>query len=125
MKYFFRAIRIPLGMVVLLMERLTRPKLPNHSPQRQAELDSATADIKLYQFKACPFCAKTRKGIRSLGLNIEQRDAKRNPTWRQELLEEGGRIKAPCLRVVEDNGSVEWIYESDAILGYLNKRFAA
>ena len=125
MKYFFRIIRVPLGIIVLLMERLTRPKSPNHTPEHQAKLDAATAEMKLYQFKACPFCAKTRKGIHGLGLKIEQRDAKRNQKWRQELIEEGGKLKAPCLRVTKEDGKIEWIYESDAILDYLGSRFAA
>ena len=124
MKYFFRLIRIPLGYVVLAMEWLTRPKLPNHSAERQAQLDSETSQLQLYQFKRCPFCAKVRKGIRALGLNIEKRDALNDQMWRTELLEQGGKIKTPCLRIANEDGSVEWMYESDAIIAYLNQRFS-
>ena len=75
---------------------------------------------KLYQFKACPFCVKVRRAIKREGLNIETRDAKNNEQYRQELLEQGGKVKVPCLRI-EKNGQVQWLYESNDIIAYLNK----
>ncbi|MNU07741.1 hypothetical protein D3C72_2534790 [compost metagenome] len=52
------------------------------------------------------------------------RDAKNSETDRQTLLEQGGKIKVPCLRIVE-NGQTTWMYESKVIIGYLDKRFGA
>ncbi len=123
MKYFFRAIRWPLGQVIVLFDWLTRPKAPEFSPRRRQELDSHTSSLKLYQFRQCPFCVKTRRTIRRLGLNIETRDARNDPKWHRELINEGGRYQVPCLRVVQDDGSVAWMYESDSINGYLQERF--
>ncbi|MCJ8267834.1 MAG: glutathione S-transferase N-terminal domain-containing protein, partial [Psychrosphaera sp.] len=57
-----------------------------------------------------------------LNLNIELRDAKNNAQHRQELLEEGGRIKVPCLRIQEGE-KVTWLYDSNAIITYLDQRF--
>jgi len=123
MKYFFRAIRWPLGQLITLFDWLTRPKAPEISPQRREELDADTSSLKLYQFQQCPFCVKTRRTIHRLGLNIETRDARNDPKWHEELINQGGRYQVPCLRVVQDDGSVAWMYESDSINGYLKERF--
>ena len=63
---------------------------------------------------------KVRRAIKREGLNIETRDAKNNEQYRQELLEQGGKIKVPCLRI-EQNGQTQWLYESNDIIAYLNK----
>jgi len=123
MKYFFRIVRWPLGLMVVLIDRLTRPKVPTLSPEKRAEFDATTEGMKLYQFQQCPFCIKTRRTIRKLGLNIELRDARNDPHWNRELIDQGGRYQVPCLRLVKDDGSVEWMYESNDINQYLQQRF--
>jgi len=123
MKYIFRLIRWPLGQIVILIDRLTRPQAPSLSAEKRAEFDANTANMKLYQFQQCPFCIKTRRTIRKLGLNIELRDARNDPHWNSELINEGGRYQVPCLRLVKDDGSIEWMYESDDINQYLQSRF--
>ena len=116
-------IRWLLGRLILFIDRLTMPRRPDHSPQRQAELDAQTANMALYQYAACPFCIKTRRGIRRLGLNIELRDARNNPQFRRELEIQGGKQQVPCLRIDEPDNTT-WMYESDDIIEYLNRRFA-
>lgn len=37
----------------------------------------------------------------------------------QALLHGGGKTQVPCLRIEQADGSVEWMYESDDIIGYL------
>ncbi len=123
MKFFFRLIRWPLGQLIILMDWFTRPRQVVNPPEKQAELDQKTASMKLYHFKQCPFCVKTRRTIRRLGLNIENRDARNDPKWNQELVIEGGKYQVPCLRVANDDGSVEWLYESSKINHYLDQRF--
>ena len=125
MKYIFKSIRWILGQLVIFIDWLTRPKLPQLSPERRAELDQQTANLKLYHFKMCPFCVKTRRSIRRLGLNIEARDARNDPHWNAELISEGGKYQVPCLRISKDDGSVEWLYESTDINHYLDKRFGS
>lgn len=124
MKYFFRLIRWPLGQIIIFVDWITRPKKPVYSPERRAELDAATSRMALYQFKQCPFCVKTRRTVRKLGLNIELRDARNDPKWNTELINEGGKYQVPCLRITEDNGEVKWVYESTNINNYLEQRFA-
>ena len=123
MKYIFRTIRWPLAQLVIFIDWVTRPGAPDYSPEKQAELDRSTANMKLYQFNQCPFCVKTRRTISRLGLNIETRDARNNSRWNQELITDGGKYQVPCLRVVKDDKSVEWMYEANNIIRYLDRHF--
>ena len=123
MKYIFRAIRWPLGQIIIFIDWITRPKTPDYPSEKQAELDAITSSMKLYHFKQCPFCVKTRRTIHRLGLNIETRDARNNPQWNQELINQGGKYQVPCLRLVKDDESVEWMYEANNINQYLDQRF--
>ncbi len=123
MKYLFRLIRWPLGQIIILIDWITRPGIPVLPPQKQAERDATTSTMKLYHFKQCPFCVKTRRTIRRLGLNIETRDARNNPQWNRELIDLGGKYQVPCLRVANENGSIEWMYGSSEIINYLDNRF--
>lgn len=123
MKYIFRSIRWFLGQIIVFIDWLTRPKKPALTPERKAELDAATAKMALYQFNLCPFCVKTRRKVRKLGLEIETRDARNDPKWNTELVSEGGKYQVPCLRIAEENGDVQWMYESSEISDYLEKRF--
>ncbi|MGO1328351.1 MAG: glutathione S-transferase N-terminal domain-containing protein [Idiomarina loihiensis] len=122
-RYFFRTLRLILTPIVLLVEKLTTPKGQNRSDEAQQQVDEACKSLALYQFAACPFCVKVRKEIARLNLNIELRDAKNNEQHRQELLDGGGRVKVPCLRIEQDD-KVQWMYESDDINQYLQQRFA-
>ena len=125
MKYLFRILRWPLGQIIILFDWLTRPARPDLSPEQQQALDAQSTDLKLYQFKQCPFCVKTRRAIRRLGLNIETRDARYDDHWKAELIDQGGRYQVPCLRIDKDDESTEWIYESNNIIRYLDQRFGA
>jgi glutaredoxin len=123
MKYLFRVIRWPLGQLVILIDWISRPPIPQIPEPRRSDLDAMTAQMKLYQFRQCPFCVRTRRNIRRLGLNIELRDARNDPRWNQELVNEGGKYQVPCLRLIEVDGNSEWLYGSKDIIRYLDQRF--
>ncbi len=124
-RYFFRTLRLLLTPVMLLAEKLSTPKAAvSRSAEAQAEVDRQCRSLALYQFRACPFCVKVRKEMARLDLSIERRDAQLDPEHRQALEAGGGRVKVPCLRIEQADGSVEWLYESDAINAWLRKRFA-
>jgi glutaredoxin len=123
MKTVFRLIRWPLGQIIIFVDWITRPEIPVFPPEKRAELDATTSTMKLYHFKQCPFCVKTRRTIRRLGLNIETRDARNDPQWNGELINQGGKYQVPCLRVVKQDGSMEWMYGSDNIIDYLDHQF--
>ncbi|MFP3873661.1 MAG: glutathione S-transferase N-terminal domain-containing protein [Thiohalophilus sp.] len=124
-RYFFKTLRAILAPVLLLLNKLTTPRGITRDPDQQQQIDAATRQLALYQFRSCPFCIKVRRAARRLSLNIEQRDALRDSTHRTALLEGGGEIKVPCLRITENDGQVRWLYESDDIIAYLHSRFAA
>ena len=119
-----RLIRAVLGPMILLWDKIFPPEPIERDVARQREVEAAAGHLKLYQFLACPFCVRVRRQMKRLDLPIETRDTKRNETWREELLAEGGSPKVPCLRI-EEEGSVRWLYESKAINEYLEERFAA
>jgi glutaredoxin len=119
-----KALRVGLGQLIIFIDFITRPGKKKRSVEAQAQVDQAARSLTLYQFHACPFCVKTRRALHRLNVPVALRDAKNNEQDRQTLLEQGGRIKVPCLRI-EENGETTWMYESKAIIDYLDKRFAA
>lgn len=119
-----RLIRWPLGQLILLADAVTAPEPPNRPADEQARIDAATDGLALYQFRACPFCVKTRRAMRRLGVDIELRDASDEPRWRDELLSEGGRVQVPCLRIPQPDGGTRWLYESNDVIAYLGNLVA-
>jgi glutaredoxin len=121
---FFRTLRIVLGPVMLLKERLTQPTGVVREPAAQARVDQQCQSLALYQFSTCPFCIKVRQEMRRLSLPIEKRDAQHHTDNRNELMQGSGATKVPCLKITETNGQIRWLQDSDAIVAYLHKRFA-
>ncbi len=121
-RLFFRTLRLVLSPIILSIDWLTTPRGIQREPEAQAEVDAQTRALSLYQFRACPFCIKTRRALKRLSLNIELRDAQHDPEHRATLLKEGGKVQTPCLRI-EEGDEVTWLYESDAIIQYLESRF--
>ena len=116
-------IRWFLGRIILMVDFLFHPRGVNRDAQLQNQLDTETAKLSLYQYAACPFCVKVRWAIQRNSLNIETKDAKRNAQHADELVAGGGKLKVPCLRIEEKDGSLTWMYESSDILAYLDQRF--
>lgn len=95
------------------------------SPEESAARDARVEDLSLYHFASCPFCVRVRHAIQRLGLELELRDIRKDPSHLDELLSGGGKRQVPCLRVERDGEEADWIYESGDILRYLERRFAA
>lgn len=122
-RYFFRGVRLVLAPIMLLSEKLSTPTAVDRTPEQQALADQECQRLALYQFRSCPFCIKVRKEIARLGLKIELRDAQLDPAHKQALLEGGGKVKVPCLKITHADGHEEWMYESDTINAWLHKQF--
>ncbi len=118
-----KALRVGLGQLIVFGDWISRPAKRKRDAATQARVDQAAKGLALYQFHACPFCVKTRRTLHRLNVPVALRDAKNDPVHRQALLEGGGRVKVPCLRI-EEEGQVSWMYESKEIIAYLDKRFA-
>ena len=121
---FFRTLRLVLGPVMLLKERLTQPAGVKRAPAAQAEVDQQCQSLALYQFSTCPFCIKVRQEMRRLSLPIEKRDAQHHTDNRNALLQGSGATKVPCLQINEANGQTRWLQDSTEIVAYLRERFA-
>ena len=110
---------------MLLWERLSHPTGLTRDPALQASVDTQCHALALYQFKTCPFCIKVRQECRRLSLKIDFLDAQHNVPNREALVRGGGLAKVPCLKIGDEAGSSEWLYESDKIIDYLRGRFAS
>ena len=122
---FFRTLRVVLGPVMLLKERLTRPAGLVRALAAQDIIDKQCESLVLYHYKTCPFCMKVRQEMRRLSLPIQRIDAQPEGSDREALRQGGGLAKVPCLRITDDAGNSQWLYDSDKIVAYLRGRFPA
>lgn len=118
-----KALRVGLGQLIIIGDAVTRPRPQRRSAEGQARVEKEAAQLSLYQFKACPFCVKTRRTLHRLNVPMTLHDAKNDPVQRERLLAGGGKVKVPCLRI-EEKGQTRWLYESNAIIAYLEGKFA-
>lgn len=125
LRAFFKTLRIIIGPLLLLWEFLSRPKGLKRPPAVQEVIDQQCRDIVLYQYATCPFCIKVRQEMRRLSLRIERRDAQLAGVNREALVHGGGKAKVPCLKITDQAGNSQWMYESGEIIAYLRGRFAA
>ena len=122
---FFRTLRIVLGPFMRLWEFASRPKGVVRAPELQQAVNQQCQSLVLYQFTTCPFCIKVRQEMRRLSLPIERRDAQHHQHNRDALNQGGGTVKVPCLKITDADGQSRWLFESGAIISYLQGRFAA
>ena len=121
-RYFFKLVHAVVGPVLLLWDWLTSPEGIQRSSQAQQLIDDKTRNLTLYQLRSCPYCIRVRRAIKRHSLNIETRDALRDTVSRKQLLEGGGEIKVPCLKIMDEQGNATWMYESAAIVRHLEER---
>ncbi|WDE00363.1 glutaredoxin family protein [Thalassomonas actiniarum] len=114
-------IRWLLGRIILFFDFIFTPRGPKRAAAEQQEINQRIANMSLYQLPACPFCVKVRRAMKRNGLPVELRNINRNEDYKQELISEGGKRTVPCLRIVNKDDSVHWLYESKEIVTYLEK----
>ena len=100
------------------------PEPVERSAAEQQSIDAQTAKLNLYHYDSCPFCARVRNHIDQLSLNIDYKNIQLEPKNRDDLIAGGGRPTVPCLRIEQEDGSAQWMYESSDIMAYLSQRFA-
>lgn len=123
-RMFFRTLRLLLKPFMLLWAKLAMPKGIVRSKVAQQQIDHECSRMALYHFQTCPFCIKVRHEMGRLSLPIELRDAQHDEEHKEALLQGGGKVQTPCLRITGDDGQVQWMYESGDIIRYLQQRFA-
>lgn len=81
-------------------------------------LKNTDEHYQLYYFASCPFCIKTLFHLKRLGISLPLKNIKRNPEYRQELIQGGGTKQVPCLSIEDANKNIRWLYESKDIVNY-------
>jgi glutathione S-transferase len=79
--------------------------------------------LSLYHFDACPYCQRVRQAMQRLHVDLELRDVRNQPSFREELVAATGRGTVPCLRIEEDSGKSRWMHESADIIAFLEQHF--
>lgn len=83
--------------------------LPNHS---------------LYYRPTCPYCLKVRSALTAMDIDIALVNISEDKKASDALLQEGGKTMVPCLKIDHDDGSSQWMYESDDIIDYLKSQIS-
>jgi glutaredoxin len=123
MSVIINLIRNLLGGIIAFFDVITRGSKLKRTKEDQQQLEKELQGLTLYQFFACPFCIKTRRAMYKMNLPIVKRNASKGSPYRDELLQGGGKVQTPCLRIESATGTT-WLYESSEIIDYLRQRFA-
>ena len=115
-----KLIRWMLGRIIIFLDMIFSPKAIIRDNALQTKINKITSSYKLYQYNACPFCVKVRRFFKRETLNVDLVDAKQE-NFKQELIQNGGKEKVPCLKVELKDKSVRWIYESNDIIEFISK----
>ena len=62
---------------------------------------------QLYYFATCPFCIKVRMALWKMRLQLPLRNIHSNAEYKHQLVEGGGKVQVPCLRIEKERG---WCY---------------
>jgi glutaredoxin len=122
MSLIITIIRNLLGGIIAFFDVITRGTKLNRTKEAQQQVERDLQALTLYQFFACPFCIKTRRAMHKMNLPISKRNVSKGSPYRDELLQGGGKIQTPCLRI-ETPTEVKWLYDSSEIITYLQQRF--
>ena len=77
--------------------------------------------LTLYQDPLCPFCMRVKQFLSSRNIEMPMRNTMMDVAAYKELVTGGGRATVPCLRIEQDDGAVEWMYESLDIIKYIDQ----
>ncbi|MBC7396041.1 MAG: glutathione S-transferase N-terminal domain-containing protein [Bdellovibrionales bacterium] len=119
-----KPIRFVLGNIILFLDFIFSPTGIKRLDEHQDRVDAETASLCVYELEMCPFCVKVRRAIKRLSLKIELKDVL-EPKNQTELMAGGKKDQVPCLRITQADGSVQWMYESSAIIAHLEQHFSS
>lgn len=74
---------------------------------------------QLYILSTCPYCIAVRLVLWRHGLEIPLKDILSDAGNNADLIAGGGKSQVPCLRKENEDGSIEWMYESMDIIRYI------
>lgn len=76
--------------------------------------------LVLYKFDACPYCQRVMDFLRQHPIPVTYKDIRKEPEYRQELLQLGGKTQVPCLFI-----DGQPLYESTEIVNHLKQYIAS
>ncbi len=123
MSVIINLIRNLLGGIIAFFDVITRGSKLKRTKEDQQQLEKELQELSLYQFFACPFCIKTRRAMYKMNLPIVKYNVSKGSPYRDDLLQGGGKVQTPCLRIDSATGTT-WLYDSSEIIDYLRQRFA-
>jgi glutathione S-transferase len=94
--------------------RRVRPGVEGREPPKEA--------LILYNIEASPYCRKVREALVELDLDVMIENVGKGSRRREELAHRGGKVRVPYL--IDPNEDVG-LYESDAIVAYLEATYGA
>ena len=80
---------------------------------------------ELFHFPTCPYCVKVRLALWWLKLELPLNNIESDPEHKSKLIAGGGKKQVPCLRIENEQGSVQWMYESSDIIRYLRHQLTS
>jgi len=114
------------GFCFMFSDYFFKVKPVKRSSEDQASLDRESRKMQLYFCKLCPKSIKVKRRCEELGLRVVVKDVLRINAYKNELLNGGGQLKVPCLRIEGRSGQdSNWVYDGEDILEYLERRFPA
>lgn len=119
-RHSMQIIRFLLGRLILFLDWITSPHPIKITSTELEVIQDKVKDMTIYEFRACPFCVRVRRFMKKNNISINTKDARRNKAFAQELIDGGGKLQVPCLRI-GNSSSPEWLYESKDIILYLKK----
>lgn len=81
--------------------------------------------LTLYQRPTCPYCIRVKHTVKKLGIKIGDRNITSDHKAQTELIKRGGKRQVPALKIVQHDGEEKWLYESSAIVKYLDRYTSA
>lgn len=76
----------------------------------------------LYYYDSCPYCQRVLQVLPSLKVAVEKCNVRNEPKWHQEKLAATGNTQVPCLKITEDDGAEQWMFESADIIRFLQRQ---
>lgn len=115
-------LSLPMGMTETTASLGLNPRGTSGSVARPSKASTSTKSLRLWAYEASPFCVIVRDTLSELQLPHLQITVARGSPKRQELLDKVGHFQVPFL---EDPNTGVAMFESKAIIDYLNETYGA
>ena len=73
-------------------------------------------ELTLYHYTMCPYCMRVRRFLAAHDVTVTEKNIRRDPAARRELIEAGGKSQVPALMI---DGDV--LYESNEIIRWFEQ----